>query len=1118
MPSIRRFRALAGSLLGVCLLMPLSAAHAGTITVNNTSCTLIHAINAANLANGGATTYTPPAGGTANHAVGDCTGATAGSNTIVLTANVTLSQAYDDYGLPVVTSTIILLGNGHSVARDTAIGTPDFPLLSVTSAAGNLTIDRATLTGAAGLDAAILAEEGSSLTLLRSTLTNNNARYVVRSRNATIKLLHSTVANNVGARRSSAAVFSGASLPGLTTQIVNSSISGNSGSSQGGGLEVAGTTTTVLNSTITGNTARFYGGIYLATGSLTLRNSLVAGNTATGAGTFFVHEVGSNGVPNNITSSNNVLGHAGRTRANAFDGFTPSATDKVATSDGTVPTALASILDTTLASNGGPTQTHALVVNSPAVNASGTGATTVDQRNYGPPGDARDVGAFEFNGNPIAFAPFALSATPGNGQASIAFMSGGTPDGSAITNYAYSTNGTDFTAFNPAVTTSPVTVPGLTNGQVSTVFLRAMVGATPGVASDPVSVTPTSSEPGACNTTTTARATASAPSTELCATGTAGAVTSTGGQWAWMCNGTGGNTTNVSCAAPFQTQTITLGANPASVFVNGTRAISASSTSGLTPLLSSTTPSACSLSDTTVTGVAVGTCTVKANRAASADGCVACYQAAAEKTLDIPVTQQPQTIGPVNGVTQLNFGESATLSTSASSGLAVSYSSLTPAVCSVVAGRPVNFVLKVSSQAQPATVSPLTTGACTVAVNQAGNETFQAAPQVTHTITITAVAPSVPAGLSATPGDDRATLTFTPGSNGGSPITNYEFAVDSDVFLAFSPAVTAPPVTVFGLTNGTSHAIRIRAVSAVGPSLATEAVTVTPVIPLTQAPGQVSGEAGSGQVTIRFTAPTGSITHYEYSLNGGESFIALAAGTTSPLTLINLVNGTTYAITLRAVNGAGPGPASAALSLTPRADDDQDGVPSTIEDPVPNTEGMGTGDGNGDGIPDSQQASVSSFPELAGPNYLTVATAAGTSLVNTQPVAPPVDLPNTDRLFAGVSFTVNGLPAGSTQSIELYVPGKLGVVTGLLKKNLSTGKWDSLPIITSGVGNCTRIVYSLTDGGDYDSDRVINGSINDPVFVVGVVPADRIRGGGGVGWLALAPLLAMAALRRRRVH
>ena len=46
--------------------------------------------------------------------------------------------------------------------------------------------------------------------------------------------------------------------------------------------------------------------------------------------------------------------------------------------------------------------------------------------------------------------------------------------GRAITNYSFSTNGSSYTAFSPAQTTSPVTISGLINGTAYTLFLKAV--------------------------------------------------------------------------------------------------------------------------------------------------------------------------------------------------------------------------------------------------------------------------------------------------------------------------------------------------------------------------------------------------------------------------------------------------------------------------------------------------------------------------------------------------------------------------------------------------------------------------------------------------------------------
>jgi hypothetical protein len=70
-------------------------------------------------------------------------------------------------------------------------------------------------------------------------------------------------------------------------------------------------------------------------------------------------------------------------------------------------------------------------------------------------------------------APTIGTATTGNGQLSLTFTAGAT-GGKSITNYQWSTDGTTYTALSPADTTSPVIIPGLTNGTSYTVRLKAV--------------------------------------------------------------------------------------------------------------------------------------------------------------------------------------------------------------------------------------------------------------------------------------------------------------------------------------------------------------------------------------------------------------------------------------------------------------------------------------------------------------------------------------------------------------------------------------------------------------------------------------------------------------------
>jgi hypothetical protein len=113
------------------------------------------------------------------------------------------------------------------------------------------------------------------------------------------------------------------------------------------------------------------------------------------------------------------------------------------------------------------------------------------------------------------------------------------------------------------------------------------------------------------------------------------------------------------------------------------------------------------------------------------------------------------------------------------------------------------------------------------------NATFIAADAFTGCTALAVIPLAVgtalaPTGLSATAGNGTATITFTAGANGGSAITNYAYSIDNGAtFTPFSPAQTTSPVTITGLTNGTTYNIQLRAINATGDGVASSSVSVS---------------------------------------------------------------------------------------------------------------------------------------------------------------------------------------------------------------------------------------------------------------------------------------------------
>ena len=126
--------------------------------------------------------------------------------------------------------------------------------------------------------------------------------------------------------------------------------------------------------------------------------------------------------------------------------------------------------------------------------------------------------------------------------------------------------------------------------------------------------------------------------------------------------------------------------------------------------------SVCSIAGSTVSFIAVGTCTVNANQAGGSS-----YEPAGQVQQSFAVAKGDQTIG-FGALTDRRFDEGpVTVSATASSGLTVSFSSATPGVCTV-AGASVTFVA---------------VGTCTVNANQGGDSNWNAAPQMQQSFQVT---------------------------------------------------------------------------------------------------------------------------------------------------------------------------------------------------------------------------------------------------------------------------------------------------------------------------------------------------------------------------------------------
>jgi Putative Ig domain len=454
---------MAWSLAGAALLLALgqSVATAATITVTTNDpnvipdgqCSLIEAIVNAN--NDAATHADCPAG--------------SGADTIVLPANgnVTLSAVYgltyglygNPVGLPPITSRITIEGNGAVIARQGSA--PAFGLMAVRGnfpqppTPGDLTLQSVTLSGGSSfgglfnngtlsIKSSVISGNtadfgggglgsGGTLTIENSTITGNAANFWgggLYNRGSTT-IINSTISGN-------AAGFAGGGVYNFfgALTIENSTISGNTANHGGGGLTTGSLILT--NSTVSDNIANYAGGGLVnsyycyfgcSIGTLTLNNSLIAGNQAPGAPE--VQNISGVSTVSTVTANNfNLFGANGNA---GVSGFTPGPTDIVPS------VSLAQILGL-LQNNGGPTQTHALVAGSPAIDAGGPGGCRdsqgalllTEQRGFARHVDSNndgtvrcDIGAFEYGAESVPIpSPLGIGATTlATGEAGVSFTS-----------------------------------------------------------------------------------------------------------------------------------------------------------------------------------------------------------------------------------------------------------------------------------------------------------------------------------------------------------------------------------------------------------------------------------------------------------------------------------------------------------------------------------------------------------------------------------------------------------------------------------------------------------------------------------------------------------------------
>lgn len=329
--------------------------------------------------------------------------------------------------------------------------------------------------------------------------------------------------------------------------------------------------------------------------------------------------------------------------------------------------------------------------------------------------------------------------------------------------------------------------------------------------------------------------------------------------------------------------------------------------------------------------------------------------------------------------------------------------------------------------------------------------------------------PSAPSIGTATRSSGSISIPFTPGFNGGSPVTGYTVTASPG---GATFAGSSSPITATGLTLGTSYTFTVTATNALGTSPASGSSNSMVFAQVPYAP--TIGTATVASITsanITYTAPATSsgdaITSYTATAYASGSSTGIT-GTVNQagsgtITLGGLTSGTQYTFTVYATNSLGNGTQSAqSNSITP---------------PVPTYALAASG-----GATSVNEGSALTFVVTGtnitnGTYYWAVTnsgdfvTSSGTFSISTNTgtfsVTPTADLltegPETFTASIYADSNINGTPLATSGSITINDTSRVTYAFSSIPASINEGASGTFAITTTNVPVGTTLYWTVVD-------------------------------------------------------